>query len=151
LIKLQITLLFLLSILVSCGTDTGNPGETARAGLGQDRLLFVNRFVEATCLQIQSCHEDQSITDCEALYTEQNMPASLGWGESDFENLNGVLGFEMGGQITPNEETANSCLEEIKNLSCETSEMREAFDGDSTRPFEKANRVIPARCQSVFE
>jgi len=149
--KLQITLLFLLSILVSCGTDTGNPGETARAGLGQDRLYFVDRFVDAACLKIHSCRENMAIRDCEALYTEPNMPASLGWRESDFENLNGVLGFEMGGQITPNEEVANSCLEEIKNLSCETTEMREAFNGDSTRPFENANRVIPTRCQSVFE
>lgn len=149
--KFCVLLLVFSFILVSCGTDTGNPGMTPVSG-EDGASEFMPSFVEGTCNKLKFCHTEMDLRECgPKLIQEANMPLALGFLDLEFKNLTEVYQAEVRREILPHASFSDQCLLNIQAITCDHPSMNEAYRTGNIRPFEKTHNIVPNICRSAYQ
>ena len=151
--KISILFFIISAFIISCGTDTGNPGEIPinhSAGTGiEESKTIVNSIVQEGCKVLRRCH-NLRLKSCQDDWMKlTNMNGALGLDENSKQSLQQIHENILKEDLKINPE--NTCISAIKDLSCYDQGVEEAFDPEEENLFVNANEMIPTACQNVFD
>ena len=156
--------LFILLLLISCGTEVGNPWDDSDDGgegsfndspSDDDTSLFVERLVSTTCSKLVSCFPDTvTISVCHAsIEAVDGFDERLGLGSS-YSDLSDIEEAEEAENIIANSNYSGNCLDEISTLACGDSEVTLSFDEASPSDYSNTFEIISnisSNCTNVFQ
>lgn len=153
-IKFLVTSILLVT-LMGCGargTGTGNPNRELNNGAIQDTAT--GRISSAVCNKLVGCNGPTVGLICLTSVLALNTYAEhLGWqnGGADVPLRNSeLIELEVQGSLTPNFKAANSCVQSIQALSCDSPEVVKSYDPKLNEPFSNSAEMLNSNCLGVF-
>jgi len=142
----------MLSLLLGCGTDTGNPGIAANNPQnGMSSKYFADAVVSYTCDKLAACHPNLSAYQCRVgLYAVENLDNEFGLDPGQYPYWAAVLVAEYNGEIKPESSAAGACLREISALQCGDQRVIDAYQPALTKKFEEVSKLYDNVCSGVY-
>ncbi len=149
----HVSLIFLVLILFSgCsyqGTGTGNPISPPQASATNGSyasLIFTN-----VCKVISSCHSETTQDACWlGIETATNFANHLGVSIVPEPTVYEIIGLESSGALISNGSVATSCLTKLWQLTCDDTNVQNAYRSSDPNPFNLAAEVLDPICKTLF-
>jgi len=146
--------LALSTLLISCGTDTGNPGVVqSNDGFDQSGGLATHStmVVTSVCKILVSCNAGLTKEICTVeVNAREDMVSTLGLSKEEFATLEEVKKAEMDKSLNTNQDKAKICLVDIQSLACVDEQVVNAFDLESDQPFSNVETIVPEICLKSY-
>ncbi len=156
--------LIIILLLISCGTEVGNPWDDSDDGgeggfndvpVDDETSLFVEKLVSTTCSKLASCFPDTvTISVCHAsIEAIDGFDERLGLGSS-YSDLSDIEEAEEAETIISDSDYSKSCLDEIDSLACGDPEVVLSFDETSPSDYSNTFEIISSsstNCVNVFQ
>lgn len=152
----QILFLTLVALLLSSclveGTDTGNPGlaDPSLSNEG-DSSEPIDYFAIKICQTIDDCHPTAPDNCFQLMLTQNNIDTELGLEVDEYETFAIIRTEAREGRLTVNSEAFDLCIDDIEALTCESSEVANAYNPSLSNSLEGVAEMIPSSCQNFFE
>lgn len=107
------------------------------------------------CILIVNCDLGANAKTCTTEISSLNgFGAELGLSQSAYSSLSSISTAEASGEIVPNVVNYNQCMADLQGLSCNISQVKNAYDASLANPFSNAIGILPitpsGACAHVF-
>jgi hypothetical protein len=148
--------LIIMFILISCGTETGNPLTEPQTSIGEDSPSTKSGLVlSVACNKLYECYSGYiTLSNCEiGIFAQDNFDTVLGLIDGIYLTASEIVAAEVGGKISGNQNELSQCLTDINSLSCSDNEVVNSFDINSSTDYSNAFQIIPTgagSCNDIF-
>ncbi len=147
-------------ILISCGTETGNPfttssGNSGEAPVSDGTTTMIYQVVVSSCKKIAQCYSSNlSESTCiSKVLSDGKFDTELGLSDGIYNTTQEMINAETANSITPNQSESDQCKADISALNCSDSEVVNAYDISSPNDFGSLFEIIPTgagSCNDIF-
>lgn len=150
--------IFLL-ILLSCGTETGNPvrsvaqnGPSAEIGSANYSASF--RIISELCHKLNSCDSNLSRETClDQIYPLSSIAPRLGIPDSTYNDFEAVIDAELNDEITNNPDNVIDCINTFMDYECDGVEITGSYNSNAPTNFTQIHLLLAndlSTCGGVF-
>lgn len=153
---------FLISVLlliISCGTETGNPfldGEPSGGNDSQNGLITLSEQVlNSSCEKLVNCYSSVLTKEncLTGLKLQVNFDTEFGLTDGVFSDFQAIIEAEAEEVLVASGPKVNQCRQDIENLLCSDNEVTSAFDTNFPSIFSSSYNLIPTgagSCNDIF-
>ena len=145
-------LIWNLILILSCGTETGNPVHNSDLDNNNDES-FSSLLLQEICEKQTSCFI-QNPSCSNLLRLQDGFDIKFGLNSSIYSTFEGIFEAVNSGEITININNQSQCLKDIKALSCTDTEVQEAFNSSNSSDYTNSYKIIPTTsnsCNDLFD
>jgi hypothetical protein len=148
-----LSLLLLVMIFCSCsqrGTETGNPHINNDSSFANSSATY--QILKSTCEHLASCNVETSVKSCTESQSESiAYGAKLGLAPMQPPlTVTQIVFFEVNENLVADIPATETCMNEIKAISCADPRMTNAYNTTLENPYLQLSDLLTLSCQKVF-